>query len=76
MFSSANQTLLSRNAKVYIAARDRSKAEQAIAELQGATATKGQAVFLSLDLADLKSVRAAAEEFKRLENHKIYLMAH
>lgn len=64
-FSFEFQVLLSRNAKVYIAARDRRKAEEAIAELQGATTATGRAEFLNLDLADLTSVRSAAEEFTR-----------
>jgi retinol dehydrogenase-12 len=46
---------------VYIAARNQEKAEQAIKDLHEETG-KG-AVFLKLDLADLKSVKAAAEEF-------------
>jgi retinol dehydrogenase-12 len=57
--------LLSKNATVYIAGRDSNKASAAIAELQ--TATQKTAKFLSLDLSDLTSVKAAAEEFSRNE---------
>jgi retinol dehydrogenase-12 len=55
------QALLNHNAKVYIAARNQEKAEQAIKDLHEETGK--DAVFLKLDLADLKSVKAAAEEF-------------
>ncbi|KAJ7065630.1 NAD-binding protein, partial [Mycena amicta] len=51
-------------AKVYLAARSPEKAAKAIESLEAAKdARKGQVVFLQLDLADLKSVRRAAEEF-------------
>ncbi|KAJ3555250.1 hypothetical protein NM688_g2682 [Phlebia brevispora] len=53
--------LLARNAKVYLAARSQSKAEAAITGLQEATGKI--AIFLQLDLADLDSVKRAAEEF-------------
>ena len=57
--------LLSHNATVYIAARDPAKAAAAIAELHSLTGKS--AIFLKLDLADLKSVKAAAEEFTTKE---------
>ena len=57
------QALLAHNAKVYIAARSREKSEAAIQELRGATGK--EAIFLPLDLGDLKSIKAAAEEFLR-----------
>ncbi|KII92397.1 hypothetical protein PLICRDRAFT_103635 [Plicaturopsis crispa FD-325 SS-3] len=57
--------LLSHNAKVYIAARSREKTDKAIAELKDATGK--EAIFIQLDLADLKSVKAAAHEFLRQE---------
>ncbi|EIN12416.1 NAD(P)-binding protein [Punctularia strigosozonata HHB-11173 SS5] len=57
--------LLGRNAKVYLAARDESKAEEAIRELKEETGR--EAVFLKLDLGDLRSVKRAAEEFLRRE---------
>jgi len=55
------KALLSHNAKVYIAARNSEKADEAIADLK--TVTGKEAIFLKLDLADLKAVKAAAEEF-------------
>ncbi|KAI0061200.1 NAD(P)-binding protein [Artomyces pyxidatus] len=55
------RVLLKRNAKVYMAARSETKALAAIEELQGLTGRS--AIFLRLDLADLHSVRHAAEEF-------------
>lgn len=57
------QALLEHNAKVYVAARNPDKAQKAIEDLK--TATGKQAIFLKLDLADLKSVKAAAAEFNR-----------
>ncbi|KAJ7025649.1 NAD-P-binding protein [Mycena alexandri] len=53
--------LLLKNAKVYLAARSPEKAAAAIKRLEGET--KKSAVFLQLDLADLRSVRRAAETF-------------
>lgn len=58
-----DQALLAHNAKVYIAARSQEKAESAIKDLEEQTGRS--AIFLQLDLADLPSVRAAAEEFLR-----------
>jgi retinol dehydrogenase-12 len=57
------KALLARNAKVYIAARSQAKAEAAIEQLRHLTGLSG--IFLKLDLASLKSVKAAAEEFLR-----------
>ncbi|KAI5116375.1 hypothetical protein M0805_003529 [Coniferiporia weirii] len=64
--------LLRKNAKVYIAARNRTKAEAAIAELKEKTGK--EALFLELDLANLKSVKGAAEEFRSKESqvHILY----
>ena len=56
------QVLLEHNARVYIAARDRKKSEAAIEELHEKTG--GEAAFLELNLANLASVRRAAEEFQ------------
>ncbi|KAJ7165742.1 NAD-P-binding protein [Mycena filopes] len=53
--------LLLKNAKVYLAARSPEKAAAAIKSLE--EETKKTAVFLQLDLADLSSVRKAAETF-------------
>ncbi|EIN12451.1 NAD(P)-binding protein [Punctularia strigosozonata HHB-11173 SS5] len=55
------KALLEHNAKVYLAARDQTKAEEAINELKQATGK--EAIFLKLDLGDLHSVKQAAEEF-------------
>ncbi|KAK0454295.1 NAD(P)-binding protein [Armillaria borealis] len=55
------QELLFHNAKVYLAARNPEKTERVIKELTEATGKT--AVFLELDLGDLKSVKAAAEVF-------------
>lgn len=57
--------LYSKNAKVYIAAREE---DNAIASIKAAEpASKGELVFLHLDLADLKSVKASAERFLSAE---------
>ncbi|KAF7328394.1 Short-chain dehydrogenase/reductase family protein [Mycena venus] len=53
--------LLLKNAKVYLAARSQEKAAAAIKRLEHET--KKTAIFLQLDLADLPSVRRAAETF-------------
>lgn len=58
------QALLVHNAKVYLAARSETKAREAIADLRASTGGK-EALFLKMDLADLRSVRTAAEEFLR-----------
>ncbi|GJE89085.1 NAD(P)-binding protein [Phanerochaete sordida] len=55
------RALLQHNARVYLAARTRSKAEAAIKDLKEATGK--EAIFLELDLGSLASVRKAAEEF-------------
>lgn len=46
-----------------MASRSKAKAEQAIADLKQQTGR--EAIFLELDLANLKSVKKAAEEFLR-----------
>ncbi|KAK7053500.1 hypothetical protein R3P38DRAFT_3576308 [Favolaschia claudopus] len=55
------KALLLKNAEVYLAARSKSKGMEAIQQLQ--TETGKRAEFIALDLADLRSVRKAAEEF-------------
>ena len=55
------QVLLQHNAKVYLAARSKSKANAAIADLKAATGK--DAIFIELDLSSLASVRQAAEQF-------------
>ncbi|KAF9046209.1 hypothetical protein BJ165DRAFT_1345793 [Panaeolus papilionaceus] len=66
------KALLVHNAKVYIAARSQSKAEEAIAELKRQTGKEG--IWLRLDLSDLNSVKASAREFlsKEKELHILF----
>ena len=65
--------LLSKGAKVYIAARSEEKSRKAIGELKQETG-KDSVLFLKLDLSDLVSIKAAAEEFigKESELHTLY----
>jgi retinol dehydrogenase 12 len=58
---------------VYIATRSEEKAQAAIDELKSIT-EKESIFFLKLNLADLDSVKSAAEEFIRLEPelHTLY----
>ncbi|KAJ7735097.1 NAD(P)-binding protein [Mycena maculata] len=58
--------LLLKNAKVYLAARSPEKAAAAIQRLE--KETKKTAIFVQLDLADLPSVRKAAETFLAQES--------
>lgn len=58
--------LLLKNAKVYLAARSPEKAAAAIKRLQ--EETHKSAIFLQLDLADLPSVRRAADAFLAQES--------
>ena len=62
-FVDCHQALLEHNAKVYMASRSRSTAEEAIKDLKEQTGK--EAIFLELNLANLSSVRKAAEEFLR-----------
>lgn len=57
--------LYSKNAKVYIAAREEGSAITSIKKDE--PASKGELVFLELDLTDLKSVKASAERFLSTE---------
>ncbi|KAF7290297.1 NAD-binding protein [Mycena chlorophos] len=59
------KALLAHNAEVYVAARSKSRATEAIDTLEAATGKRAQ--FLQLDLADLASVKASAEDFLRRE---------
>ena len=65
--------LLSKGAKVYLASRSEEKSQQAIEELKRETG-KESVFFLKLDLADLVSVKTAAEEFiaKESQLHTLY----
>ena len=67
------QVLLSKNARVYIAARDESRAQKTIDELKGKTG-KQSIFFLRLDLANLPSIKTTAEEFNSKETklHTVY----
>ncbi len=63
------RVLYAKNAKVYVACRSEEKATKAIAQIKKATPTsKGELVFLSLDLADLAKVKAAAQIFLAQES--------
>ncbi|KAJ3501076.1 hypothetical protein NLJ89_g9504 [Agrocybe chaxingu] len=55
------KVLLQHNAKVYVAARSKDKAIEAIEDLKKQTGK--EAIFLKLDLADLPSIKASAHEF-------------
>jgi NAD(P)-dependent dehydrogenase (short-subunit alcohol dehydrogenase family) len=67
------QVLLSKGAKVYIATRSEERARSSIDELKQDTG-RDSIFFLKLDLADLPSVKTAAEEFisKESELHTLY----
>lgn len=56
------RVLLSKNATVYVAGRNRAKSESAIEAIKKSTG-KQSCHFLQVDLADLKSVKAGAETF-------------
>jgi retinol dehydrogenase-12 len=62
--------LLSKGAKVYLAARSEEKAIEAISDIQKRfpDSNKGQVEFLKLDLSEATKAKAAAEEFRRLVN--------
>lgn len=57
------QALLQHKAKVYMASRNRAKAEEAIQELKAVTGR--EAIFLEINLDSIASVRKAAAEFLR-----------
>ncbi|RFU24942.1 hypothetical protein B7463_g11391, partial [Scytalidium lignicola] len=66
------QILFSRNAKVYVAVRSEDKAKAAIQSIESAfPESKGELVYLHLDLDDLSGIKASAQEFlgkeKRLD---------
>ncbi|KAF9524212.1 hypothetical protein CPB83DRAFT_861628 [Crepidotus variabilis] len=60
------KALLVHNAIVYIACRSQAKANQAIEDLKAQTGKEG--IFLKLDLSDLPSIKATAEDFLSKEN--------
>ncbi|ATY63609.1 short-chain dehydrogenase [Cordyceps militaris] len=58
------QILYSKNATVYVAARSQAKADAAIAAAQSAhPGSRGRLAFLAVDLADLRTVKPAADAF-------------
>lgn len=61
--------LARRGAKVYMAARNQSKAEEAIAQLkaEGLGPGNGDVIWLELDLKDPRNAKKAAEEFMKQE---------
>lgn len=65
--------LLSKGARVYIAARSGEKSQDAIEELKKETGNES-IFFLKVDLSDLVSIKAAAEEFVKKESklHTLY----
>ncbi|KAJ7209097.1 NAD-P-binding protein [Mycena rebaudengoi] len=60
------KALLEHNAKVYVAGRSKEKAQEAMERLRKETG-KAELHFLALDLADLQSVKKAAEHYLSLE---------
>ena len=63
------QILYSHNAKVYVAARSEDKASKAISSMQSSfPASKGELVFLHLDLDDLSTIKKSASEFLSKES--------
>jgi NAD(P)-dependent dehydrogenase (short-subunit alcohol dehydrogenase family) len=60
--------LYGRNAKVYIAARSGEKSTEAIKSIKRAhPGSRGELVYLHLDLADLTTIKASADKFLRNE---------
>ncbi|KAF7303454.1 Short-chain dehydrogenase/reductase family protein [Mycena indigotica] len=57
------QHLARKGAKVYLAGRNSAKTHEAVARLKA----DGEVVFLEVDLADLRSVKRAADEFLAME---------
>ena len=63
------RVLYAKNAKVYVACRSEEKATKAITHIKKeAPKSGGSLVFLSLDLADLTKVKAAAQAFLAQES--------
>lgn len=61
--------LYSKNAKVYLAARSQEKAVQTINTIRSKNSTsKGDLLFLHLDLNDLSTIKASVNEFLQHEN--------
>jgi retinol dehydrogenase 12 len=63
------QILYSKDAKVYIATRSEEKAMNTIKSIQSShPLSKGELVFLRLDLADLTTIKGSVNEFRSKEN--------
>lgn len=61
--------LYQRNGTVYLAGRSKQKADAAIREINNAyPRSKGRLEFLQLDLADLSTIKASAEDFMNRES--------
>ncbi|KAF3766564.1 hypothetical protein M406DRAFT_36913 [Cryphonectria parasitica EP155] len=61
--------LFSKNARVYMAARSEAKAKAAIESIQAAhPRSKGELIYIHLDLADLTTVKASADTFLARED--------
>lgn len=61
--------LYAKHGSVYIAGRSNDKAQSAMAKIrQSVSSSKGKLEFLKMDLADLTTIRPAAEHFLQTEN--------
>jgi NAD(P)-dependent dehydrogenase (short-subunit alcohol dehydrogenase family) len=60
--------LARRGAKVYLGARDESKATGAIAKMQAEGLGRGQVVWFKVDFSDPRLAQKAAEEFTNRES--------
>ena len=59
-----SQVLYAHDANVYVAARSKERAGQVVGEIRASfPASKGELVYLHLDLEDLSAIKASAEEF-------------
>ncbi|KAH6603969.1 short-chain dehydrogenase [Trichoderma cornu-damae] len=68
------QILYSKNAKVYMMARSEDKTNKAIESIKSTvTKSTGELIYLKLDLSDIPSAKASAEEFLRREQ-KLHLL--
>ncbi|KAG2146149.1 NAD(P)-binding protein [Suillus bovinus] len=59
------RVLLTKNAKVYVACRDKAKGEAGEDAIRDLKSTRKEVYFLQLNLANLKSVKASGEDFLR-----------
>jgi retinol dehydrogenase-12 len=58
------QILYAHDAKVYVAARSKERAGQVVGEIRASfLASKGELIYLHLDLEDSSAIKASAEEF-------------